>query len=97
MRNLLFYLPFIFVSAWVADTQAQDDTTKRKQYLEELILLQEKPASHDGFVSYRDSTWLEWVERTGELPPDYYQLPSIPFLPDPLIVDHGRSNIPITS
>ena len=97
MKSPMFYLPLIWALAWVSDAQAQDDTTQRKQYLEELILLQEKPASHDGFVSYHDSTWVDWVERTGELPPDYDQLPSIPFLPDPLIADQGRSNVPITS
>ena len=31
-----------------------------------------------------DRTWLEWQKRTGKLPPDFDQLPSQPFLPDPL-------------
>ena len=97
MKSPMFYLPLIFALVWVSDAQGQDDTTQRKQYLEELILLQEKPVSHDRFVSYHDSTWVDWVERTGELPPDYEALPSIPFLPDPLIADQGRSNVPITS
>ena len=95
MKNPLIFLAFALACGF--DAQAQDNTAKRKQYLEELIILQEKPASADGFVSYHDSTWAEWVKRTGELPPDYDQLPSIPFLPDPLIADEGRGNIPITS
>ena len=97
MKSPMFYLPLIFALVWVSDAQGQDDTTQRKQYLEELILLQEKPSNVDSFVSYHDSTWVDWVERTGELPPDYEALPSIPFLPDPLIADQGRSNVPITS
>lgn len=75
----------------------QDNTIKRKAYLEEIIRLQDRPASADRFVSYRDSTWMDWVERTGELPPDFDALPSIPFLPDPLIMDEGGKNIPVTN
>jgi dienelactone hydrolase len=99
MKKSLFFFSLILTLHHSANitAQAQDSTTQRKQYLEELILLQEKPASHDGFVSYHDKTWVDWVERNGELPPDYEALPSIPFLPDPLIVDQGRSNVPITS
>jgi cephalosporin-C deacetylase-like acetyl esterase len=97
MKNPLFFLPLIFAFTFGFDIHAQDDAVKRKQYLKELILLQEKPTNVDSFVSYQDSTWLEWVERTGELPPDYDRLPSLPFLPNPLIADEGRSNIPITS
>jgi len=97
MKNLWFFLFLLFVFADGFHAHAQDDIAKRKQYLEELILLQEKPANADGFVSYHDNTWLDWVERTGELPPDFDKLPSIPFLPDPLIADQGRSNDPITS
>jgi cephalosporin-C deacetylase-like acetyl esterase len=76
---------------------AQKDAEIRKNYLQELILLQEKPASHDGFVSYHDSTWLDWVERTGELPPNFDALPSLPLLPDPLVLGEGKENIPITT
>ena len=42
-----------------------------------------------------DSTWTSWVERTGELPPDFDKMPSLPFLPDPMIIDEGGSNIPV--
>ena len=31
-----------------------------------------------------DRTWNDWVDRTGELPPDFESMPSQPFLPDPL-------------
>lgn len=96
MKNPCFLL-LLFVLANAHHAQAQDGVAKRREYLEELILLQEKPANHDDFVSYHDSTWLDWVERTGELPPDFDQLPSIPFLPDPLIAGQGKNNVPITS
>ncbi len=35
-----------------------------------------------------DKTWEEWLQRTGELPPDFDSLPSQPFLPD-LVVCTG--------
>ncbi|HET9486427.1 MAG TPA: hypothetical protein VFO54_03290 [Chryseosolibacter sp.] len=74
---------------------AQGDEKKRKDYLEDIIRLQEHPTSVDSFVSHHDKTWIDWVKRTGELPPDFDALPSIPFLPDPLVLDEGRRNIPI--
>lgn len=42
-----------------------------------------------------DSAWSAWQKRTGELPPDFESLPSLPFLPDPLILDEGGENIPV--
>ncbi|MFW6157451.1 MAG: dienelactone hydrolase family protein [Balneolaceae bacterium] len=76
-----------------ASGQASED--RRRAYLEELIQLQEQPPSSDDFVSHHDSTWLDWVERTGALPPDFEQMPSIPLLPDPLVIDEGGENIPV--
>jgi cephalosporin-C deacetylase-like acetyl esterase len=74
---------------------AQTEASKRQDYLKELILLQEQPISFDEFVSYHDKTWHDWVKRTGELPPNFNALPSIPLLPDPLIIDEGDKNIPV--
>jgi len=48
-------------------------------------------------LSYRDSTWDAWQQRTQELPPNFDQLPDIPFLPNPLVWDEGGQNIPITN
>jgi len=76
---------------------AQTDKEVRQEYLKELIRLQEKPSSHDSFVSFHDLTWKGWIERTGELPPNYGVIPSIPFLPDPLIIGEGKENEKITT
>lgn len=81
----------------ILQVEAQTEKEIRKNYLDELIMLQEKPPSPDAFVSYHDSTWVDWVERTGELPPNYEKLPSIPFLPDPLVMDEGGKDIPVTT
>ncbi len=52
---------------------ADDATTRRRGYLAQLrrVLPESKP-------------WEEWLDKTGELPPDFDSLPSIPDLPDPL-------------
>ena len=76
--------------------QNKDTEHKRRQYLEEIVRLQENPASADSFVTYHDKTWLEWQARTGELPPDFDVMASIPFLPDPLIMDEGGKHARIT-
>lgn len=48
-------------------------------------------------LSYQDSTWDAWQQRTRELPPAFDQMPDIPFLPNPMIWDEGGQNIPITN
>ena len=42
-----------------------------------------------GRLSFADRTFTDWLERTGELPPDFDRMPSLPFLPDPLVLDEG--------
>jgi len=73
------------------------DPVKQKALLEKIIKLlpPERPAS--GRVSFLDSSFIDWAKRTGELPPDFDMMPSIPFLPDPLIIDEGGRNIPVTT
>ncbi|MCC5907316.1 MAG: acetylxylan esterase [Balneolaceae bacterium] len=46
-------------------------------------------------LSHQDHTWYDWLERTGELPPNFDEMPSIPLLPNPLILDEGGENIPV--
>lgn len=86
---------FIFLQA--SNILAQTEEEIRQAYLEELVTLQEQPSSFDDFVSYHDKTWNDWVKRTGELPPNFESLPSIPFLPDPLVIDEGGKDIPVES
>jgi dienelactone hydrolase len=45
-----------------------------------------------GRINAHDRTWEDWVRRTGELPPDFDSMPSIPELPDPLLMhENGRT------
>ena len=50
--------------------------------LQRLIKPSKVPA--DGRLSPQDRTWEDWLKRTGELPPDFDKMPSIPGLPDAL-------------
>jgi dienelactone hydrolase len=71
------------------------DTLAQKASLEKIISWIPK-FRHDGTrVSFLDETFLDWLERTGELPPDFENMPSLPFIPDPLILDEGGRNIPV--
>ena len=73
------------------------DTIKQKAALEKLLSLLTPDVTVQGRVSFYDATFQDWIKRTGELPPDFDKMPSIPFLPDPLVLDEGRKNIPIKS
>jgi pimeloyl-ACP methyl ester carboxylesterase len=53
------------------------------------------PGTPPAHVSPQDFLWRDWLKRTGELPPDFDAMPSLPFLPDPLIIDEGGKNIPV--
>jgi dienelactone hydrolase len=55
------------------------------------------PGTPPAHISPQDFLWRDWLKRTGELPPDFDELPSLPFLPDPLIIDEGGKNIPVES
>lgn len=66
---------------------AQSIQKKKEQYLRETLEINiAKDHRHPISlrVTLQDSTWLDWQKRTGELPPDFDQMPSSPFLPEPL-------------
>lgn len=73
---------------------AHPQSARQKQYLEEILQIN-MAQDHRHAISRRptlqDSTWLDWLHRTGELPPDFEQLPSIPFLPEPLVLAKDAS------
>jgi dienelactone hydrolase len=66
---------------------AQKSAARQRQYLQDILLINEArdhrhPISRR--VTAQDSTWRQWQQRTGELPPDFRLLPARPLLPDPL-------------
>lgn len=83
---LLLILLFISGFLFVGDVYGQEDTAVRKHYLADLkdIIIDQRFQKNTRRVTLQDSTWVEWLERTGELPPDFSKMKSTPFLPDPL-------------
>ena len=73
------------------------DSVKQKALLEKILDLLPPDRIDMGHVSFLDTTLRHWVERTGEMPPDFDRMPSIPFLPNPLVIDEGGKNTPITT
>jgi len=78
---------------------AQPGISKREKYLQDVLKIIDTTYFLKNSYSWRatlqDSTWMDWLRRTGELPPDFDQMPSIPFLPEPLILTKGGTDIPI--
>lgn len=72
------------------------DTTKRKAYLKTILELLPEESQSNGQISHLDKTFQDWLDRTGELPPNFDKMPSIPYLPDPLTIDEGGKNIQVT-
>ncbi|WP_019540171.1 alpha/beta fold hydrolase [Proteiniphilum acetatigenes] len=91
----LFFIPNIYSGR--TENNDHSDSLKRKAELDWILSLLPPDATQRGRVSYLDKTFKDWLNRTGELPPDFDQMPSIPFLPDPLVMDEGKNNIPITT
>ena len=102
--HFLIVTIFLVCMMFPALTSAQQDLTP-KQYLDRMLKVSPEdvtipsrdqlPGTPPAHISPQDFTFRDWLKRTGELPPDFDQLPSLPFLPDPLIIDEGGKNIPV--
>jgi len=65
---------------------AGDTIEKRKAFLTQLLaMLPQDPA------------WNEWLNRTGELPPDFDALPTMMDLPDPLLLEENGKQVRIST
>src|SRR4030095_2915609 len=78
--------------------QAQSGTDKRRETLDELLkMLHPSRTPAVGRINAFDKTWEDWLKRTGELPPDFDSMPSIPGLPDPLLLHEGGRDVRVTT
>ena len=96
-KLLLALLLLIISSSNTAAQVRADEIEIRSRYLEELLGFLPPVRTDRGMVTRFDRTWRDWQERTGELPPDFAGMASLPFLPDPLVLDQGGRNIPVTT
>lgn len=63
--------------------------TDRKQELDDLLkILPPTNTAITGRINGKDKSWEDWVRRTGELPPDFDAMPSLPELPEPRLGTH---------
>jgi pimeloyl-ACP methyl ester carboxylesterase len=78
---------------------SQPGTERRNQYLQDAlkIIIPQKIQKNTRRVSDKDSTWADWLTRTGELPPDFSKMRSHPFLPDPLLLEKDGKDLPVTT
>ena len=82
----------------LTSVQAQSDISKRQKYLEEVLQIINTKTSqktYNAAITVQDSSWIHWQKRTGELPPDFDQMPSVPFLPEPLVLNKNGNEIPV--
>ena len=72
---------------------------RREAYLDQLLDLVKPQADNplsDPRISPVDESWSDWLNRTGELPPDFDRLPAIADLPDPLRREEDGTTTEIT-
>jgi dienelactone hydrolase len=75
-----------------------DEQDNRRRYLEAFLkVFPPTRTPSTGRINAYDKTWEDWVKRTGELPPDFDAMSSIPGLPDPLLLQEAGRKIPITT
>lgn len=78
--------------------EAQSGTDSQRRTRDELLqLLQPSRPPATGRMNAHDRTWEDWLRRTGELPPDFDAMPSIPDLPDPLVLHEDGRAVPVTT
>ena len=83
------------VAAVHAQQPAPD--ARRRTLDELLIMLRPSRPPANGRINAHDRTWEDWIRRTGELPPDFDAMPSIPDLPDPLVLQENGRAVPVTT
>lgn len=104
-KTTFLILLFCILSSSVSIIYGQSEDEIRRAYLDEMLELFRPHPDPDirprnvfaGFerLSFRDHTWYDWLERTGELPPDFGEMQSNPFLPNPLVLDEKGEHIPV--
>jgi dienelactone hydrolase len=73
-------------------------TALQAQPLDQLMrVLKPSQPPPTGRINAYDRTWEDWVKRTGAQPPDFDRMPSIPDLPDPLLMHEDGRDIPVTT
>ncbi|WP_119081072.1 alpha/beta fold hydrolase [Chitinophaga alhagiae] len=77
----------------------QTKMERQKKYLQDALTfnIEQRFQPNTRRISVQDSTWADWLKRTGELPPDFETMPSVPMLPEPLVLTRNGKDHPITT
>lgn len=95
-RWWLPWLCVVLALPWTMYGQSSEET--RRRTLDELLrILRPSRTPPTGRINAVDRTWEDWVRRTGELPPDFDAMPSMPELPDPLLLREDGRAVPVTT
>lgn len=88
------FLVFLSNDGW-----SQNSVDRQNQYLKETlkINIEQRFRKNTRRVSVQDSTWKDWLHRSGELPPDFSKMRSMPMLPEPLMQNKDGRDVPITT
>ncbi|MEJ2009304.1 MAG: alpha/beta fold hydrolase [Acidobacteriota bacterium] len=86
-----------FAGSWAAAGPSNEEDKRRKELEEFLKIFPHTRTPRTGRINAHDKTWEDWVKRTGALPPDFDALPSIPDLPDALLLHENGREIPVTT
>lgn len=72
---------------------------ERKSYLKDIlhISIPQRFQANTRRVTCKDSTWADWLHRSGELPPDFSAMAHHPFLPEPLLLEKNGKEYPVTT
>ncbi|MGC4233326.1 MAG: alpha/beta hydrolase [Niabella sp.] len=78
---------------------SQEDLQIRQKYLSDLkkIIMDQWYQSNTRRATLKDSTWVDWLNRTGELPPDFSKMKSSLFLPDPMVYEKDGKEYPVAT
>lgn len=90
-----YHLILLFCCLTVTSFAQTKSSEKQKEDLKLILKILRPDITSNGRLSFLDATFQDWLKRTNELPPDFDQMPSIPFLPNPLVLDEGGRNIPV--
>lgn len=100
LRSFSLLIACLMIGSGTMSLNAQSDQSKRRKYLDDILKIintKSNGRSYNNAITMKDSSWRGWQRRTGELPPDFDKMPSIPFLPEPLVLNEGGKDIPIVS
>ena len=97
IKKLVLFV--LFVLLFQSFSLCQTEHERREHYLSDVLnlIIPQKIQKNTRRISDKDSTWAEWLNRTGEMPPDFSNMRSYPFLPEPLIMEENGKGVPITT